>query len=174
MAKAKTRGANLPVPQNRDEAAEAVRIIGERNREVARIELDLSDAIAALKEAAEKQAQPLREQATALTEGLKTWAEANRDAITGGKKVKFADLGTGKISWRFRPASVRITKVDQVIEQFKALGLKRFIRVTEELNKDAMRADPDKARLVAGVSIGSEGEDFIVEPFEAELSRPAA
>ena len=174
MARHKTRGANLPVPQSREEAAEAVRVIGERNREIARIELDLSDRIAALKEAAERQAQPLREQAAGLTDGLKIWAEAHREALTGGK-VKYADLGTGKVSWRFRPASVRLTKVEAVIEQLKRLGLQRLIRVREEPNKEAMLADPDTARAVAGVSIASEGEDFIVKPYEAEISRlPAA
>lgn len=174
MAKQKTRGANLPVPQSRDEAAEAVRVIGERNREIARIELDLNDQIALLKKQAEAAAEPLREQSGALTEGLKIWAEGNRDQLTGGGKVKFADLGTGKISWRFRPASVRISKAEAVIEALKSLGLQRFIRVKWEPNKEAMLADPDAARAVAGVSIGSEGEDFIVEPFEAELAKPAA
>ncbi len=77
MAKAKVRAANLPVPQNREEAAAAIRQIGEWNRDVARIELDLNDQIAALKEQAETKAGPLKESATAATEGLKLWAEAN-------------------------------------------------------------------------------------------------
>jgi phage host-nuclease inhibitor protein Gam len=171
--KHKTMGANLPVPQSRDEAAQAVRVIGDLNRDVARIELALNDEIAAMKQAAELKADPLRERARAMTEGLKIWAEANREALTGGK-VKFADLGTGRISWRFRPASVRISKVEAVLDALRKLGLQRFIRVKEEPNREAMLADPDAARGVAGVSIGSEGEDFIVEPFEAELAKPAA
>lgn len=173
MAKAKTKGANLPVPQSREDAAEALRRIGELNRDVARIELDLSDEVAALKQNAEDKAEPMRQQSAALTEGLKVWAEANREALTGGK-TKTADLGTGKISWRFRPASVRISRADAVIETLKKLGLGRFIRTKEEPNREAMLADPDTARAVAGVSIGSEGEDFIVEPFEAELAKSAA
>ncbi|WP_026379386.1 host-nuclease inhibitor Gam family protein [Afifella pfennigii] len=166
----KTRGANLPVPQSRDEAAEAVRIVGELSRQIARIEADLNDRIAGLKETAEQQAAPLREQVTAKTEGLKVWAEANRTALTENGKVKFADLGTGKISWRMRPPSVRLRQIDAVIETVQKLGFTHFLRTKVEVSKDAMLADPDKARLVPGVTLGSGGEDFVVEPFEIELS----
>lgn len=168
--KAKTLGVNLPVPQSRDEAANAVREIGVANREVARLEADMNDAISALKAKAEEAAAPLRGRVAVLTEGLKVWAEANRDALTNGGKTKTADLGSGKVMWRLRPPSVRITGVDRCIEAIKSLGLTSFLRVKEEVNKDALLADPDKARGIAGVSIGSEGEDFVVEPFEADIS----
>ncbi len=168
--KTKTLGANLPVPQTREEAASALRRIGDLNREVARIELDLSDAVAQLKETAETDATPKRDEAKALTEGLKLWAEANRDKLTGGK-VKYADLGTGKISWRLRPAKVTLRgKVEEIVDRLKSLGLQRFIRTSEEVNREAMLADAETARGVAGVTIGTEGEDFIVEPFEATVS----
>lgn len=168
--KAKTLGVNLPVPQSRDEAATAVREIGVANREVARLEADMNDAISALRAKAEEAAAPLRSRVAVLTEGLKVWAEANRDALTNGGKTKTADLGAGKVMWRLRPPSVRIASVERCIEAIKSLGLTSFLRVKEEVNKDALLADPDKARSIAGVSIGSEGEDFVVEPFEAEIS----
>lgn len=172
--KTKTLGANLPVPQNRDDAAETLRMIGETNRHVARLEADMNDRIATIKDEAEKLAAPLREQVVARTEGLKAWCEANRDALTNGGKTKTADLGTGKISWRLRPPSVRISGTERVIEAIKKLGFTAFLRTKEEVNKDAILADADKARMIAGISIGSEGEDFIAEPFEAELSQSAA
>lgn len=168
--KTKTLGVNLPVPQTRDDAADWLRQIGEANRDVARIEADLNDELARLKETAEKKAAPLRETVKGLTEGLKFWAEANRDALTGGGKTKTADLGTGKVSWRLRPPSVRISGMDRVVAAIKQLGLTRFLRVKEEVNKEALLADPETARGIAGVVIGSEGEDFIAEPFEAEIS----
>lgn len=170
MSRTKIAGANLPVPQSREDAAEAVKRIGILNRQIARLEADLNDQIAEMKKAAEEAARPLKDQVDGATEGLKLWAEANRDKITDGGRVKFADLGTGKISWRFRPPSVRLTKVDLILEGLKTLGLQRFIRVKEEPNKEAMLAEPDLARTVAGVAIGTEGEDFIVEPFEVELA----
>lgn len=170
MSRIKTRGANLPVPQTKDDAAEAVKQIGVTGRQIARMEADLNDQIADLKKLAEEAAAPLRERKDAMTEGLKLWAEANRERLTDGGRVKFADLGTGKISWRFRPPSVRLTKIEAILDHLKKLGLQRFIRVKEEPNKEAMLAEPEVARTVNGVSIGTEGEDFIVEPFEVELA----
>lgn len=177
MAKArtKTRGANLPVPQSREEAAAAILRIGELGRELTRREARMNDDLARIKEAVEGASQPLREEREALTEGLKTWCEAHRSDLTGGHRVKFADLGTGKVLWRFRPARVALPK-DQgaLIAVLRRLGLDRFVRVKEEVSREAMLLEPDLARGVEGVRIGSEGEDFIVEPFEAELSREAA
>jgi phage host-nuclease inhibitor protein Gam len=98
------------------------------------------------------------------------FAEANRDRLTGGGKVKFASFATGKISWRSRPAKVSIRGAEDVMEAIKAMGLAaRFIRVKEEPNKEAMLEDRQTAAMIKGISIGSEGEDFIVEPFETEL-----
>ncbi len=57
-----------------------------------------------------------------------------------------------------------------MIETCRKLGFTAFFRVKEEVNKEAMLADPDKARLVSGVTIRSAGEDFIIEP--AEIDAP--
>ncbi len=167
--KAKTRGANVPVPQSREEAASFIHDIGVRQREIARIEADMNDAIAKAKKDAEATANPLAEQVERLTEGLRIWADANRQTLTGGKR-KFADLGTGKIEWRLTPAKVTIRNVEDVIARIRTLGLKDFLREKFEINKEAMLSDQVKARLITGVSIGPEGERFYVEPFEAEIT----
>lgn len=172
MAKKKTKvaAADLPVPQNREEAASAVARIGEINREVARREADLNDQLARIKEAVETGLLPIREEADRLLRGLEAWASANRRELTGGEKTKTVDLGTGLIKWRLKPAKVSIRGAEAVIAAIKKMGFGlRFIRITEEINKEAMLADKDKARTVPGVTIGSDGEDFAVEPFEVEL-----
>lgn len=168
--KTKTRAANLTVPQNRDEAAAAVRVIGELNRDIARITADMNDELAATKERFEKDAAPLRLRIETATEGLKMWAEANRTALTGGDKTKTVNLGTGEVKWRLRPPSVKIRGADAVINALRTLGLGRFIRIKEDVDKEAMLREADVARTVPGVSIGTDGEDFVVEPFEAELT----
>ncbi|MEC9342674.1 MAG: host-nuclease inhibitor Gam family protein, partial [Pseudomonadota bacterium] len=68
------------------------------------------------------------------------------------------------------PPRVTVRGQDAVIEALRAIGLGRFIRIKEEVNREALLAEPDVARSVAGISIGSEGEDFVVEPFEEELT----
>ena len=169
--KTRTAGANIAVPQSKDEARASVARIGVLNRQIARDQASLNDKIAKLKEAAEVAAAPLQEEADRLTEGLKIWGEANRRELTGGDKTKTVDLGTGEIKWRLQPPKVTIRGgVEAVIEACKRLGLQRFVRTVEEPNKEAMRAEAEIARTVPGVTIGSEGEAFVVEPFEVELA----
>lgn len=167
----KTLGANVPVPQSRDEAAAMLRRLGEASRQVGRIEADCNDAVARIKESAEAGAAPLKAEIEAMQTGLKTWAEANRTALTGGDKTKTVDLGTGLLKWRLRPQSVTLRKVEDIIVRIRALGFaRRFLRTKVEIDKEAMLRDPARARQVAGVTIGTEGEDFICEPFEVELA----
>ncbi len=167
------RPAVSVVPQNREAAAAQLRTIGEVGREVARLEADMNDALAEVKERFENAAAPKREQIAMLTTGLQSWCEANRDGIVA-KGTKTADLGTGKVLWRATPPKVTARGVEAILERFKSLSLQRFIRTKEELNKEAMLAEPDVAATVLGVTIGSSGEEFVVGPFEAQLTAVAA
>ena len=173
--KAKMKG-NLPVPQNRMEAAKHIQMIGDAQRAAKRIETEMNDRLAAIKEEHERKAAPFLDLVEQLTEGVRTWCDANREALTEGGKRKFAELGTGRVEWRSLPASVRMkkgVKVEDVIAAIKRLKLP-FVRTKEEIDKEAMLRAPDDARKVAGVTIGSEGETFAVEPFEAEIEGRAA
>ncbi len=168
--KVKSFGANIPIPQDDAEARIAIREIGEGNREIMRLEAEMNDKIAKLQQHYGELAAPLREAVTVRTDGLKVFAEANRDRLTGGGKVKYAQYATGKISWRTRPAKVLIRGTEDVLDAIRSIGLaERFIRVTEEPNKAAMLEDRKTAEMIKGITIRSEGEDFIVEPFETEL-----
>ena len=105
-----------------------------------------------------------------LVEGIQTFAEANRAALTDGNKVKFANLVTGEVAWRQRPPSVGIRGADTVIETLKRLGLGRFVRTKEEINKDAILNEPKAVSGVAGITLNTGIEDFIVTPFEQEVT----
>jgi phage host-nuclease inhibitor protein Gam len=165
---------NYVVPQNREECDGMIKDLGIVRRDILRLEADMNDRLAAVKDEFEKKAQPLKEKAEELFSGIETWSEANRATLTSNNKVKFAEFGNGVIRWRLRPARVVIRSVDTVIESLKELGLTRFVRVKEEVNKDAILDDADAVRAVKGISIGSAGEDFAVEPFEKELTKEGA
>ena len=55
-----------------------------------RLEADMNDELAAVKDRYETTADPLRRQIEALTVGLHTWCEANRDTLTQGGKTEDA------------------------------------------------------------------------------------
>ena len=169
--KVKSQGIDVPVPQDDSEAREAIREIGDFNREALRLEAEMNDKIAALQQQYGEKVAPIREAVVAKQEGLQMYAEANRSRLTGNGKVKFHRFATGEISWRLRPAKVTIRGKDDVIDAIKAAKLgEKFLRVKEDINKDAMLEDRATAQAIKGVTIGSDGEDFIVEPFETELA----
>ncbi len=169
----KTPAVAVNVPQSREAAAAAVAAIGALNRHLARTEADMNDELAACKARWEEAADPLRARIAALTQGVQTWAEANRDALTQHGKVKTAALPTGEILWRLRPPSVRVTGAEAVLDALRRMGLKRFILEKEEVNKDAILNEPAAVAHVPGIAI-SQGEDFVVVPFEAELTAEGA
>lgn len=67
------------------------------------------------------------------------------------------------------PALVRVTGTEAVLDLLRRMGLTRFIRTKDEINKDAILNEPTAVTQVPGISI-SQGEDFVVVPFEAELA----
>lgn len=180
MAKrTKTLASNLPVPQSADEAAGAIAEIGALQRDVARIEHAMNDELARVKEGAEREARPMLDAIERMKEGLRIFCEANRERLTDGGKVKYAEFGTGRIEWRLRPPSVRMkpgVKVEDVIAWVEAqaaiYGV--FVRVKKDINKEAMLADRDTASTIPGVTISTAGEDFAVTPFEAQIDGGAA
>jgi len=170
--KIKADAAAIPVPQNRDEAEQAIAEIGRLQRERQRLQADMNDQIAAIKQRFEEQAQPLGERITQLSRGVQMWAEVNRAQLTENGKRKFAMLASGKINWRMRPPRVSLRGKDAIIEACKRLGLQRFLRVVEEVNKEAMLAEPEVAQTIQGVNI-TQTEDFVITPFETELEEVA-
>lgn len=171
-ARIKNESPDLKVPQSRAEAEEFIAEIGRLQRERTRIAADMNDRIAAIKQEFEAQAQPLGQDIRKLSSGLQIWSEANRAALTNHGKVKFALLASGKINWRTRPPKVCLRGKAKIIEACKRLGLDRFIRRAEDVNKEAMLAEKDVAKNIDGVTI-SQGEDFVITPFETELEEVA-
>lgn len=173
MARTKVRAANMCVPQSREELARFVQEIGEAQREIVRIEAAMNDDIAARKREGEADAVPFAQRVRELTEGARIYCEAHRLELTDNLKVKHFETGVGKIEWRNWPPSVRLNagwKLEDVIARLKKLRLPQFIRVKEELDKEAiLSADSKEVARIEGVRVASAGEDFIVTPFEAAI-----
>jgi phage host-nuclease inhibitor protein Gam len=168
MKKTRVKAPAMTVtpPQSRDEAAAQIRQIGDLNREVAKAEAAMNDAIAEITERHQPAIDALKERGANLSLGVQTWAEANRETLTEGGRRKTANLITGNLVWRARPPSVRVTGAEAVLDTLKRLGLGRFVRVREEVNKEAILNEPAAVAGVAGIAISSGVEDFVIEPFE--------
>jgi len=77
-------------------------------------------------------------------------------------------LPTGFFGWRSTPPAVSLKNIKAVLKKLKELGLKRFIRIKEEPDKEAMLKEPEVAKSVKGVSI-TQYEEFFIKPLELEV-----
>lgn len=169
----------LPVEAPADAAAAALMVsrIGELTRDFALAQAAMEEQIAAIKLAAQQAVIPLAAEMKKLHAGVQAWAEAHRAELTRDGRTKTVKLTTGELQWRHLPPRVKITDEAAVIAFLQKTELRRrFLRDKIEINRDAMKAEPDAARMVPGVSIGSGGEEFIVIPAggETQLAEQAA
>lgn len=158
-------------PQSREQVSNDIKKIGDLQRELIRTETRINDEIAVITSSNTPAIEALKAELDILQKGVQTWCEANRDEITGGGKTKTANLITGEVSWRTRPDSVVIKGSDAVIDALESFGLHHFIRVKEEINKEAILADKKAVEGIKGISVISGREVFAVTPFEQEIEK---
>jgi len=175
MAKKPNRVKSKAVdaPQSRDQVVAAIAQIGRHQRDRQRIEAAMNDELAKVRQKFEAQALVHAEQIAELSAGVQSWCEANRVEITFNNKTKTVAFASGEVKWRTRPPSVTVRGADDVIESLKSLGLDRFVRKTEEVNKEAILAETDAVKGVRGIKINKDIEDFSIEPFSTELEQAA-
>ena len=173
MLKQKNRikaAASLYVVQSKEQAIEAIKCLGDIQRELIRLETEMNDQIAIITASFSSNIETLKQKSTQLQKGIQIWCEANRDELTNNGKIKTANLVTGEVQWRNRPPSCIIRSVENVIKTLKQLGLNRFVRTKEEVNKEAILNEPNIVAHIPGITIKKDVEDFAIVPFEQEVN----
>lgn len=170
--KVKAPASPVLIAQSREEAARMIEKIGRHQRERERLETDMNEALARIKAHYERLARPHGEAIANLGKGVQGWCEANRLALTQGGKVKTAQLATGEVRWRMTPPAVRLRGVEEILAALKEKKLDRFIRTSEEVNKQAILDDQQAVAEIAGITIGQH-EEFVIVPFETKLEEVA-
>ena len=156
--------------QTRDEVETAIKEIGDLNRELARLAIAQNDKLAAITEEYAPLMNEVKEKLAPKQDAVQAWCESRRDELTQNGKTKTGSFNTGEVQWRQRPPSVGIRGVDSVLDSLKMRGFTQFIRIKEEINKEAMLNEPDTAASVPGVTIKTGVEDFVITPFEQEVA----
>ncbi len=164
----KQPAANHLVPSCRDACSADINKIGVISRQIAVLQAAMNDEIAIITDRYTGQFTPLQDQIKTLQQGVQIFCEANRDELTQNGKSKSASFLTGIVQWRQRPPSVQVRGIDSVIEALKQFNLDRFIRTKEEINKEAILNEPKTIAGIAGITIKSGVEDFVIQPFEVE------
>lgn len=155
--------------QTRDEVEVAIKEIGDLNRELERLGIEQNDSLAEITEKYAPLMNAVKEKLAPKQDAVQAWCESRRDELTNNGKTKTGTFNTGEVQWRQRPPSVGIRGADSVLESLRTLGLVRFIRTKEEVNKEAMLNEPELAATVAGVTIKTGVEDFVITPFEQDI-----
>lgn len=161
--------AKVWIPQSQDEVSTAIKAVGDVSRELTRLQTAMNDSIATITQDYQPTLDGLKGRLQSLQDGIQVWCEANRDKLTNGGKTKTANLITGNVLWRQRPPSVRIRGEESVLDMLRKLQLSRFIRNKEEVNKEAILSEPKAVAGIAGISVVTGIEDFVIEPFEQEV-----
>jgi phage host-nuclease inhibitor protein Gam len=161
------RKALQNVPQNREELSSAVARVGSLQRTIKSAKSRADEKIAEIQEALSQEiAEPMDELDDAIL-GIQAFAESNRELLTEGK-TKTVRLPTGVVLWRFTPPRIALKGVENVIALLKQLGLTRFIRTTEDVDKEQMLKERKVAEGIVGVSV-VQTEEFVVKPNETDV-----
>ena len=165
----KKPAVTYPAPQTTEECAAMINTIGILQRDIIRYETEMNDEIACITNNYKGKFVLLKKQLEGLQNGVQLFCESKRAELTQNGKTKTANFVTGSVQWRQRPLSVSVRGVDTVINSLKERGLHRFLRIKEEINKDAIKNELDVVKDIAGIAIISGQEDFVIEPFEQEV-----
>lgn len=168
--KLKRAAETVRAPQSREEAEAMLARLGAIQRDRTMLATALEETLATERSRVDAEDLPLRTEAEDLTRGIQLWAEANRPSLTQDGRTKTIRLSTGEIAWRARPPSVKLRDQNAILEFLAGTGLLRFIREKREVNREAMLAEPSVARDVPGVTISSEGEEFVVSPLTEQVA----
>lgn len=160
------KAPTVQTPQTMAEVQSHIRTIGDLQRQHGRLAADLNDKIAALTDEAAPKLKALSESVIATQKGVQAYCEAHREELCG--KGKTANLVTGEVQWRLRPPSVKVTGAEAVLAWLKTMGMQGFVRSKDEVNKEAMLNEQEKAKAVPGVTIVTGIEDFVIVPFEVQ------
>lgn len=163
--------AGPPAPQDRDQCATAIADYGRMQRNRDRLMAEMNDQIAKITEQYQPQIDEHNASLELRLKAIQVYCEANRDELTSGNKVKFANLITGQVEWRKATDSVTVPRgeaLDAVLNLLKQRKLDRFIRTKEEINKEAILLDRKAIADVPGIRVNIGKEAFSVTPFEVE------
>lgn len=148
-----------------DSANLVLKEIGLLQRELESIDSEAHKLIAEIKEDAAKKGEPIRKRITDDSALLGAYAEYNRGELFKDKKT--IQLSFGSFGYR-KSTSISVKKT--TLELLKKLKLDKYIRVKEEVDKEAM-ANLDDDTLAQVDSVRKVKDDFFCEADKEEINK---
>jgi phage host-nuclease inhibitor protein Gam len=161
----RSTGPTYYAPQTIQEADLSVSEIASLRQTISESELGEETQIERIRKEGATFRRPLQEQLAELERGVQAFAEGHRDDLTQGGRTKSVKLTSGELQWRMTPPELVVSskvKVATIIATLKRRGLARFVRVKEELDKQALKKEPDVIGTVRGLRL-DQHEEFIIK-----------
>ncbi len=143
---ARVRIHDKPALESWDDVNLTMKEIGECQIEIDKIEADMNMKISDTKLEYEMKAQTFKDRIAKLEIDLKDFVESNKHELDGKSKV----LNFGRTGFR-QSTKIVLRKVENIIKNLKAYGMKDCINVKETVNKDNLKkySDEDIAKVGA-------------------------
>ena len=132
---------------------DAMRQIGECERQLDKLQVELNRQIAAAKEKAEKKAQPIQDKIKKLAMDVKEFVQQNRSEMDGKTK----QLNFGKTGYRLS-TKLMTPKTAEIIDALKRHDMLDCITVKESINKEELKRRPADDILKVGAYLKSDDE----------------
>lgn len=159
----RSRTPSKRIPQTIEETDEAVRQIALLRREIADEGIGLEEQIAQLRAWYVDFCEPRKAEIKQLSESVQSFAEARRGELLTGTRKYFTLPSGGVLRWRMTPPKLVISISEaELIKAFKRRNLLGFIRVKEEVDKEAVKKNFARLQRIKGVAL-DQHEDFIIE-----------
>lgn len=185
-SKRKLSTPSRPAPQSREECAAAISTYGLIQAQRQGLLDEMNAKTRAITQQYEQQLADLDAELKQRHLAIQTWCEPHRADLADSNGVKYIEFTTGRVEWRKDQDKITTSRdpgnIAQAIHVLRERGLDRFVRVIEEINKEAMLAEkqpgpesdkPGLAILIHGIPglnlvIGKEA--FHVKPLEINPS----
>ena len=142
--------------------------IRQNELDISRISADMEKCILDIKERADSEAAPLKDEIKKLELQIKEYVTLNRDELKG----KSREMTFGTVGFRLSTKLVVPKAVDKIIKQLKKLGMGDCVIIKESVNKDILKTYDEKTILSVGASLKKE-DAFWYETKQENLSETA-
>lgn len=162
MARKRMEEASL---KSWDEVDSTLKQIREAELEMSRIAAGMEKCILDVKQKAEEEAAPFKDQIKKLELQVKEYVTLNKDELKG----KSREMAFGTVGFRMSTKLVLPKAVEKVIKQLKKLGMGDCVTVKESVNKEILKTYDEKTILMVGASLKKE-DTFWYETRQEELA----
>lgn len=150
-----------------DEVNSTLRKIRDAEIALQQIEADMEKCVADVKEKAEEQSIPWRDEIKKLELQVKEYVTVNKDDLNG----KSREMTFGSVGFRLSTKLQLPKAVDKVIKQLRKMGMGDCINIKETVNKDILKTYDEKTILLVGGTLKKE-DAFWYETKREELANP--